>query len=91
MRAWKKGAVIGGLWGLVSVLQAFYDSDDPIFYTLFEKIAFFPFYFEMTTIYRSPLGIINYAPPVALLFVILIGALIGSIIGYAIDKYKQKP
>jgi len=87
MKAWKKGAVIGGLWGLISVLK---NPGSAVYYTFYEKIAFFPYYFEMTVIYGSPLGIINYAPPIALLFVILEGALIGSIIGLTIEKYRMQ-
>ncbi|MHA2219705.1 MAG: hypothetical protein ACXACY_27675 [Candidatus Hodarchaeales archaeon] len=97
MKSWQKGAVIGGIWGIISIfgitLSAFNwaitrHSKSLVSLALNTKIVFAPAYITLRLLETDPipdlLGIIFISLP------ILIGALIGSIIGLAIEKYRQR-
>lgn len=90
MKKWTKiGAIIGGIWGFISVIQVIFNPVGTLSYTFYEKIAFFPYWLEMTVIYRTPLGVINYFAPIAFLFIIFEGALIGMLIGLLYEKWRE--
>lgn len=87
LNAWKKGAIIGGLWGLMSIIPmiycAFSDHCNTNYPPLSLKIISFPVYLTNKMILPK-LGLIGVLIP------IFIGALIGSIIADAINKWKAK-
>ncbi len=96
MKAWKKGAIVGGVWGLLSiVIGAATFGAAPI-------ILWFPFYskeivntYHQTHCYVQPMteGMVcrvliqgNFA----YMWPVFIGILIGLGIGILIDKYNTK-
>ena len=99
MRLWKKGALDGAIWGALSLLLMFWWSQylgnerlvDKIyipnegFKILLIRFIILPASISSKIALVPSAGVILFFPLVA----ILIGALIGSIIGLAIDKYRK--
>ncbi|RMF91517.1 MAG: hypothetical protein D6733_00885 [Methanobacteriota archaeon] len=104
MEAWKKGAVTGGVWGLVVGILKIKGVNFGLIYlkegcteALIGCVGIAPLYYLLYLplliafyIARDILGLgfilLYFAYPIA----ILIGALIGSIIGFTVDKYNQR-
>lgn len=99
MKAWKKGAIIGGVWGFMFFLYihlglARETTELELKRMSFlkrnmPKILLFPAYLTGLLIYTVgiPIGIVS---PIYYGGSILIGALIGASIGHLIDKHKNK-
>ncbi len=92
MKAWKKGAIVGALWGIVSLpiwlFLGFESSSSATPYPslsvgaaeLLTKIFAFPLWFGY---------LISDSIPVQMLLSMLIGALIGAGLGYLIDNANK--
>ncbi|MEE9176398.1 MAG: hypothetical protein V3U19_09530 [Thermodesulfobacteriota bacterium] len=100
MKAWKKGAIIGVVWGLISFIIGSQFVLRPISMgqpTLTTQILLAPFFVSINIIIlliqtRIQTGV-DVAVGLSLLSIplsILISALIGSMIGFAFEKYKQR-
>ena len=88
MKSWKIGTILGVLWSLLSILQGSLISKNPLEYNIYEIIAFFPYWFEMK-VFEIPLfGVWNYTTLIVLLFILLIGAFIGTLVGYIVEKFE---
>lgn len=98
MKAWKKGAIVGVIWGIVSGLIPLLIFQGLEFGTIW-RIILLPltlFFLGITRIppYNQPcsgdcfhgLQLI----PLGAIFIPIIGALVGSILGVAIEKYKRR-
>lgn len=74
MKAWKKGAIVGGVWGLVSAVGFLLQMSKPInqISNIYD-ILFLPGSLAARTILGPAVGLIIVYP----IFSILIGALIG--------------
>jgi hypothetical protein len=91
MVVWKKGAVIGGIWGMITGFiwrKVLPSSQEQI--SLIENIIFSPPILSNYYI-LDPLYFFYTGPSLeaVLVFSILIGGFIGLIIGLSIEKYKQ--
>lgn len=98
MKAWKKGAIIGAVWGIISSLPFFiriqilseiepnliiiftFPMSLAVFFLLIIDILGFPFYY-------LSVFFIEFA---SILLSILFGAIIGSIVGISMQKYKER-
>ncbi len=106
MRAWEKGAMAGGLWGLlnnfISIYLAFTTEDYWMIFSemnIVFKILYLP---SLITGRLLTDFLIDKPPPdqgllslfflVILFFgtVILIGSFIGAVLGLGIEKYRQR-
>lgn len=91
LKTWKKGAIIGGIWGLVSVIGfgfASYYLNPTI-----AKIIFFPSWFIRDVLYGSPIPliyVIYIAWPIGLLVILLVGAFIGAGLGFLSEKSRER-
>lgn len=85
MKTWKKGAILGGVWGLISVPLMLKFA--PAFAQPFKlmEILFLPASLSARAILGPAVGLIIIWPIVS----ILIGILIGCIIGYLYQKLKE--
>jgi hypothetical protein len=81
MKTWKKGAIIGGVWGLLSIIPYSYISN---FESFDKKILFilvgFPTFISVNMNIHF-LYVFIGSP--------IIGIIIGTIIGYIIEKRKK--
>ncbi len=95
MKLENKAVIIGALWGLVSIIGAIsgmiyvYGKQSSVTSSWsLDAVVFLPAFltWQLTKILpeNTIMGLIVLFSP------ILIGALIGSIIGYAIEKFKQR-
>jgi hypothetical protein len=92
MKAWQKGATLGGLWGLFCVLLTYGMSAvkfTSAFPSIFDEdiIFFFPAFIPMEISRAFGIDRLSY---LFLFFGILSGALIGLIIGVAVEKLIKK-
>ena len=88
MKSRKLGTIIGVLWSLLSILQGSLISKNPLEYNTHEIIAFFPYWFEMKLFEISLFGVWNYTTLIVLLFILLIGAFIGTLVGYIVERFE---
>lgn len=89
MKKWKIGAIVGGIWGLISIIQRLtINPHGATGYSLLEKILFFPYWFQMTVLYNTIFGLLAYVPPLFVLFIVFEGVLIGASVGYIYEKWK---
>jgi len=87
MKAWKKGAIVGGVWGLVSAVGFLLQLSKPI--SQISKtydILFLPGSLAARTILGPAVGLIIAYPIVS----ILIGVLIGAFLGYLYGLFKKR-
>lgn len=78
MRLWKKGAIIGGIWGLLSIIPYSYlSSFDGISQNILLTLLGFPTYVALLTGFHF-LFIFIGSP--------VIGIIIGTGIGYLLEK-----
>jgi hypothetical protein len=108
MKAWKKGALIGGLWGLLSLIivsiisvgamvEIPSENNISISDSKLITIIIFPT-FLMLYLFENlikgfsglRIGSIPAELFIILILTIIIGASIGSIIGWGIEKFKQR-
>jgi len=85
MKMWQKGAIVGGVWGLISVPLMLKCA--PAFAQPFKliEILFLPASFSARTILGPAVGLIILYPIVS----IIVGILIGGIIGFLYQKLKE--
>ena len=96
VKLWKRGGIVGAVWGLVSYVMIWLAgwTVDLHELPLLLKIVFLPMYF-LTTLQKLPFGDYYYMYFGNYFYMyptysVLIGILIGSIIGYAIEKYNRQ-
>lgn len=83
MKAWKKGAIVGGLWGLVSAVGFGFQLTKPITQiSVVYDILFLPGSIAARTVLAPAAGAFIVYP----IFSIMIGVLIGYLIG----RWKEK-
>jgi hypothetical protein len=100
VRAWKKGAVIGAVWGLISTVYSFFIGYAIIAGHDFQlplgvNAIILPTHLAAKLqVFLDKIGlpIWGSSPLIVGLFLSILFAIsIVSIIGFAIEKYKQKP
>lgn len=79
--------IIGLIWGIVSLFGGLMKGT--ILFTTIEKIIYFPYWFYMDVLFKTPIGLISYVAPIAWMFIGLIGFLILLPIGLIIDNSKK--
>lgn len=97
MKTWKKGVILGGIWGIISEILFFQfifgGIGDDIFVK--SKILAFPAYATLVILDfflqgETPQKSILLNWNIILLTPIIIGALIGSIIGLLYEKWRGR-
>ncbi len=103
MKSWKKGAFIGVIWGPLSGLYLFLSGaagfaglrvpPRPFLDTIFGKIFMIPMrgaaFLDVVLIGDTLIGKKLKLILILFIFPSIIGALIGSMIGFVIEKYKH--
>jgi hypothetical protein len=86
MKMWKKGAILGGIWGLISIPLMLKFA--PAFAQPFKlkEILFLPASLSARTILGPAVGLIIIWPIIS----ILIGLLIGAILGYLYSLFRGR-
>ncbi len=78
MKIWMKGAIIGGIWGLLSIIPYSYISAfDPLYKKILLTLIGFPTFIALSMHFHFILIFVG-AP--------IVGIIIGAIIGYLIGE-----
>lgn len=92
MKKWKIGAIVGAVWGLISLpIFAWIGKNFWVEMSIAEKLLILPF--TTTTYIFDLFGLAQGADlqihPIGWGIEIIIGILIGAVIGYLINKYRK--